>query len=69
MLKWAKDARMSSRMMGVMSKVRKPWTGSSARGQRIVGEGLLSLGGKELLKGFDFNNRAALQAVFHALRV
>lgn len=65
MLNRAKDPRMSSRMMGIMSKVRK-LDGSSARGQRIVGEGLLSLGGKELLKGFDFNNRAALQAVFHA---
>ena len=65
MLNRAKDPRMSSRMMGIMSKVRK-LDGVSARGERIVGEGILTAGGKQLLKGFDFNNRAALQAVFHA---
>lgn len=65
MLNRAKDPRMTSRMMGVMSKVRQ-LDGTSARGQRVVGEGILTTGGKQLLKGFDFNNRAALQAVFHA---
>ena len=61
----AKDPRMSSRMMGVLSKIRQ-LDGISARGQRVVGEGILTSTGKQLLKGFDFNNRAALQAVFHA---
>ena len=56
---------MSSRMMGILSKVRQ-LDSSSARGERVVSEGLLTLNGKQLLKGFDFNNRAALQAVFHA---
>ena len=65
MLNRAKDPRMSSRMMGILSKVRQ-LDSSSARGERVVSEGLLTLNGKQLLKGFDFNNRAALQAVFHA---
>ncbi|MFD2909750.1 hypothetical protein ACFSX9_13515 [Flavobacterium ardleyense] len=65
MLHRAKDPRVSSRMLGILSKVRK-LDGTSARGQRIVGEGILNVAGKQLLKGFDFNNRAALQAVFHA---
>jgi hypothetical protein len=65
MLNRAKDPRMSSRMMGILSKVRQ-LDSSSARGERIVNEGLLTVEGKQLLKGFDFNNRAALQSVFHA---
>lgn len=65
MLNRAKDPRMSSRMMGILSKVRQ-LDSNSARGERIVGEGILTSTGKQLLKGFDFNNRAALQAVFHA---
>ena len=65
MLNRAKDPRMSSRMMGILSKVRQ-LDSSSARGERIVSEGLATINGKQLLKGFDFNNRAALQAVFHA---
>lgn len=65
MLNRAKDPRMSSRMMGIMSKVRQ-LDGISARGKRVVGEGILTATGKQLLKGFDFNNRAALQAIFHA---
>ena len=65
MLNRAKDPRMSSRMMGILSKVRQ-LDSNSARGERVVSEGILTSSGKQLLKGFDFNNRAALQAVFHA---
>ncbi|WP_264548080.1 hypothetical protein [Flavobacterium sp. N2820] len=65
MLNRAKDPRMSSRMMGVLSKVRQ-LDASSSRGERVVSEGISTSSGKQLLKGFDFNNRAALQAVFHA---
>jgi hypothetical protein len=65
MLNRAKDPRMSSRMMGILSKIRQ-MDSTSARGERIVSEGLATINGKQLLKGFDFNNRAALQAVFHA---
>ena len=65
MLNRAKDARMSSRMLGILSKVRQ-LDSNSARGERVVSEGILTSSGKQLLKGFDFNNRAALQAVFRA---
>jgi len=51
MLNRAKDPRMSSRMMGILSKVRQ-LDSSSARGERMVNEGLATT--------------AALQAVFHA---
>ncbi|WP_339836274.1 hypothetical protein [uncultured Flavobacterium sp.] len=65
MLHRAKDPRMSSRMLSVLSKVQK-LDGVSARGQRSVKEGLLTVAGKSLLKGFDFNNRATFQSVFHS---
>ena len=65
LLNRAKDSRMSSRLMGVMSKVRL-LDGVSVRGQRNVGQGLLTGPGKQLLKGFDFNNRAAFQTVLNA---
>ena len=65
MLNRAKDARMSSRMLGILSKVRQ-LDSNSARGARSVNEGISTPNGKQLLKGFDFNNRAALQAVFRA---
>jgi hypothetical protein len=65
MLLRAKDPRMSSRMLSVLSKIRK-FDGFSARGHRTVSEGLLTPGGKALLKGFDFNNLAKFQSVFHA---
>lgn len=65
MLNRAKDARMSSRMLGILSKVRQ-LDSNSARGARSVNEGISTPNGKQLLKGFDFNNRAALQTVFRA---
>lgn len=65
LLNRAKDPRMGSRLMGIMSKVRQ-LDSISVRGQRNVGQGLLTVAGKQLLKGFDFNNRAAFQTVFNA---
>jgi len=64
MLPRAKDPRMSSRLLSVLSKVRK-LDGISDRGKRMVGIGLLTITGKALLKGFDFNNRAKFHSVFH----
>lgn len=65
MLNRAKDARMTSRMLGILSKVRQ-LDSNSVRGARSVDEGISTPNGKQLLKGFDFNNRAALQTVFRA---
>ena len=65
MLNRAKDARMTSRMLGILSKVRQ-LDSNSARGARSVDEGISTPNGKQLFKGFDFNNRAALQTVFRA---
>ena len=65
MLNRAKDARMTSRMLGILSKVRQ-LDSNSARGARSVDEGISTPNGKQLFKGFDFNNRAALQTVLRA---
>lgn len=65
LLNKAKDPRLGSRLMSVMSKVRQ-LDAVSVRGARNVGQGLLTFSGKLLLKGFDFNNRAAFQTVFRA---
>lgn len=61
----AKDSKLSSRMMKVMSVV-KNYDGISLRGERNVATGLQTPEGKIALKGFDFNNRALMQSVFFA---
>lgn len=61
----AKDNRVSSRVTQVMTKVKNEDTGS-VRGQRNVASGLSTPQGKEVLKGFDFNNRALLNSVLFA---
>jgi hypothetical protein len=61
----AKDSKLSSRLMKVMSDVKNQDL-VSARGQRNVNEGLASSEGQNLLKGFDFNNRAMLRSVLFA---
>lgn len=66
MLKLAKDPRMSSRMMSVLSKV-KNLDLTSPRGERKVGIGLASPEGKLLLKGFNFNIQARFDRVFRSL--
>lgn len=62
MINDAKDSRVASRLTTVMSKVKNLDT-VSERGKRNVAQGLLSPEGKNLLKGFDFNNRAILTSV------
>lgn len=58
----AKDPKLSSRMLQMMNDI-KNFDHSSARGQRSVSVGIGSAEGKQLLKGFDFNVRAALQTI------
>jgi hypothetical protein len=61
----AKDAKLSSRLVQVMSKIKNLDT-VSVRGERNVVEGLLTAEGQQLLRGFDFNNRAPLLSVLFA---
>jgi hypothetical protein len=58
----AKDNKLSSRMLQLMSQI-KNYDVNSARGERKVGLGLTTVEGKQLLKGFDFNNNARLKNV------
>lgn len=58
----AKDSKLSSRMLGVLSKV-KNYDLQSLRGERTVGRGLETDEGKLLLKGFDFNAKAPLKNI------
>ena len=60
----AKDAKLSSRLLKVMSAV-KNLDATSARGARNVADGLLTAEGKMLLQGFDFNGRAPLTSVLY----
>lgn len=64
LLRRGKDPRTSSRLMGLLSKV-KNLDASSARGLRVVSQGIASAEGKTLLQGFDFNKRAHLSQVLH----
>lgn len=61
----AKDSKLSSRLMKVMSEIKNQDL-VSVRGERNVVEGLATVTGKELLKGFDFNNRATFRSVLYA---
>ncbi|WP_313806973.1 hypothetical protein [Flavobacterium sp.] len=61
----AKDSRLSSRMLKVMSVVKRYDT-TSARGQRNVANGIATPEGKQALRGFDFNGRAELGSVLYA---
>ena len=60
----AKDAKLSSRLMKVMSDV-KNLDAVSVRGERNVAVGIQTDAGKLALKGFDFNARAALNSVLY----
>lgn len=68
MLFHAKDPRLSSRMLGIMSQI-KNLDSTGVRGSRQVAEGLTTVEGKLLLKGFNFNAQAALSSVFYPLYV
>ena len=61
----AKDGKLSSRMLQVMSRIKNLDT-TSARGLRQVSVGLATPEGKQLLKGFDFNINAPLNGVLFA---
>lgn len=61
----AKDSKLTSRLLGVMSSVKNMDT-VSARGQRRVSVGLSTPDGKFALRGFDFNANAALNGVLFA---
>lgn len=61
----AKDTKVTSRLTKVMSQI-KNLDATSARGERSVGVGITDPNAMELLKGFDFNNRAPLSTVLFA---
>lgn len=65
MLAKAKDSKLPSRIMKLMSDI-KNFDSTSVRGQRSVHLGLATAAGKQLLKGLDFNDRAHLQTVLNA---
>jgi hypothetical protein len=58
----AKDGRVASRLTQAMTKV-KNFDTTSARGERNVFLGLQTPEGKEILKGFNFNNQAVMSTV------
>ena len=61
----AKDNRVSSRLTQAMTKV-KNFDTTSTRGERSVAVGIASPEGKEVLKGFNFNNKAIMSSVLFA---
>lgn len=62
----AKDHRVSSRMAQAMSAV-KNLDVTSPRGERKVWIGLATAGGKQSVKGFDFNVNSSFNSVFRGL--
>ena len=63
LLRLAKDYRVSSRLNRVMSQIKNLDTVSD-RGERQVPIGIGTVEGKELLRGFDFNQNSAFRSVF-----
>lgn len=61
----AKDNKLASRMLQVMSRIKNLDT-VSARGKRQVAVGIGTAEGKLYLKGFDFNIHAPLNGVLFA---
>lgn len=61
----AKDGKLSSRLVQVMSRVKNADL-ISVRGKRRVSQGIASAEGKQHLTGFDFNSRAAFKSVLFA---
>ena len=60
------DNRLTSRLNKLMWQI-KDTDVSSIRGSRMVAAGIATDEGKQLMKGFDFNNRAPLGSVLHTL--
>lgn len=61
----AKDSKISSRMLQMMSYIKNE-DSTSVRGKRNVARGLDTAEGKARLLGFDFNNNAPLASVLSA---
>lgn len=61
----AKDSRLSSRLMQVMTRI-KNLDSTSNRGKRLVSNGIGTPEGKQLLRGFDFNIHASMDSVLFA---
>lgn len=61
----AKDSKLSSRLMQLMSRI-KNLDSTSIRGQRKVSLGIATPERKQLIKGFDFNANAPLKSVLFA---
>jgi len=61
----AKDSRVASRVTQAMTQI-KNFATTSIRGERNVATGLGTPDGLNVLKGFDFNNRAILGSVLYA---
>lgn len=64
----AKDGKLTSRLTGVLSKVKNNDL-VSPRGQRTVAKGLETAAGKLLLRGFDFNGKAPMDSVLRSAYV
>ena len=60
----ASDPRVTSRLTQVMSKIAK-LDATSVRGKRNAANGLLTAGGKALIKSFNFNEKAVLGAIMY----
>jgi len=61
----AKDRRLSSRLVKVLSAV-KNYDLVSARGKRTVASGLQTAEGKALLQGFEFNQSSSMDSILKA---
>jgi len=60
----AADNRITSRLTRLMSDIRKLDT-TSDRGKRSVGVAIQNQPAKDMLKGFNFNNRSMLNAILY----
>lgn len=58
----AKDSKLSSRMLKMMSDIKN----FDSTGQRLVRLGITTAEEKPLLKGFDLNINAPLQSILYA---
>ncbi len=65
LIRKAYDGTLSNRLMQTLTKVKNADT-VSGRGKRQVSEGIGTVEGAALLKGFEFNSRAPLAAVLAA---
>src|SRR5690554_6319988 len=60
----AADKRVTSRLTRLMSSMRK-LDSTSDRGKRSVGVAIQNQSAKDMLKGFNFNNRSMLNAILY----